>query len=69
MKSDACRVGRTDALVVPAAGAVFVGCWIYWNTDPVVTVGEGGIAVDLRQEGLGSVLRDMMAPRQTEACA
>ena len=34
-----------------------------------VTVGEGGIAVDLRNEGLGSVLRDMMAPRQTEACA
>lgn len=34
-----------------------------------VTVGEDGIAVDLRHEGLGSVLRDMMAPRQTEACA
>jgi site-specific DNA recombinase len=34
-----------------------------------VTVGENGIAVDLLQEGLGSVLRDMMAPRQTEACA
>lgn len=34
-----------------------------------VTVGEDGIAVDLRQEGLGSVLRDMMAPRRTEACA
>lgn len=34
-----------------------------------VTVGENGIAVDLRQEGLGSVLRDMMAPRHTEACA
>ena len=34
-----------------------------------VTIGEKGIAVDLRQEGLGSVLRDMMAPRQTEACA
>jgi hypothetical protein len=34
-----------------------------------VTVGEDGIAVDLRQEGLGSVLRDMMTPRQTEACA
>ena len=34
-----------------------------------VTVGTSGIAVDLRQEGLGSVLRDMMAPRQTEACA
>jgi site-specific DNA recombinase len=34
-----------------------------------VTVGENGIAVDLRQEGLGSVLRDMMAPRQKEACA
>ncbi len=34
-----------------------------------VTVGEDGIAVDLRQEGLGSVLRDMMSPRQTEACA
>ena len=33
-----------------------------------VTVGEGGIAVDLRNEGLGSVLRDMMAPRQQEAC-
>ncbi|ABA05211.1 resolvase [Nitrobacter winogradskyi Nb-255] len=34
-----------------------------------VTVGEDGIAVDLRHEGLGSVLRDMMAPRRTEACA
>ncbi|CUA98898.1 Site-specific DNA recombinase related to the DNA invertase Pin [Pannonibacter indicus] len=34
-----------------------------------VTVGEDGIAVDLRHEGLGSVLRDMMAPRQTEAHA
>lgn len=34
-----------------------------------VTVGEDGIAVDLRHEGLGSVLRDMMAPRQTEAYA
>lgn len=34
-----------------------------------VTVGEDGIAVDLRHQGLGSVLRDMMAPRQTEACA
>ena len=34
-----------------------------------VTVGTNGIAVDLRQEGLGSVLRDMMAPRQKEACA
>ena len=34
-----------------------------------VTVGTSGIAVDLRQEGLGSVLRDMMAPRQKEACA
>lgn len=34
-----------------------------------VTVGENGIAVDLRHEGLGSVLRDMMAPRQTETCA
>lgn len=34
-----------------------------------VTVGEGGIAVDLRHEGLGSVLRDMMENRQTEACA
>jgi DNA invertase Pin-like site-specific DNA recombinase len=34
-----------------------------------VTVGASGIAVDLRQEGLGYVLRDMMAPRQKEACA
>ena len=34
-----------------------------------VTVGESGMAVDLRNEGLGSVLRDMMAPRQTEAAA
>lgn len=34
-----------------------------------VTVGEDGIAVDLRHEGLGSILRDIMAPRQTEACA
>jgi site-specific DNA recombinase len=34
-----------------------------------VTVGTSGIAVDLRQEGLGSVLRDMMAPHQKEACA
>ena len=29
----------------------------------LITVGTSGIAVDLRQEGLGSVLRDMMAPR------
>jgi site-specific DNA recombinase len=34
-----------------------------------VIVGEDGIAVDLRHEGLGSVVREMMAPRQTEACA
>jgi site-specific DNA recombinase len=34
-----------------------------------VTVGPTGIAVDLRHEGLRSVLRDMMTPRQTEACA
>lgn len=34
-----------------------------------VTVGEDGITVDPRHEGLGSVLRDMMAPRQTETCA
>jgi hypothetical protein len=34
-----------------------------------VTVGASGISVDLRQEGLGSVLRDMMAPRQKEAFA
>ena len=34
-----------------------------------VTVGTSGIAVDLRQEGLGSVLRDMMALRQKEECA
>ena len=34
-----------------------------------VTVGEGGIAVDLRHEGLGSVLRDMMTTRQKEVCA
>ncbi|WP_374330186.1 recombinase family protein [Aestuariivirga sp.] len=32
-----------------------------------VTVGTSGIAVDLRHEGLGSVLRDMMALRQKEA--
>jgi hypothetical protein len=34
-----------------------------------VTVGEDGMAVDLRHDGLGSVLRGMMAPRQTEAAA
>ena len=34
-----------------------------------VTVGTSGIAIDLRQEGLGSVLREMMAPCQKEACA
>ncbi|SFX77589.1 Resolvase, N terminal domain [Paracoccus pantotrophus] len=34
-----------------------------------VTVGENGIAVDLRHEGLRSVVRDMMAPRQAEVCA
>jgi DNA invertase Pin-like site-specific DNA recombinase len=32
-----------------------------------VTVGEGGIAVDLRNDGLGSVVRDMIAPRHEEA--
>ena len=31
-----------------------------------VTIGEDGIAVDLRHEGLGSALREMIAPRQTE---
>ncbi len=40
---------------------------IAWLLVERVTVGEGGIAVDLRHEELGSVLRDMMAPRQTEA--
>ena len=34
-----------------------------------VVVGEDGIAVDLRHEGLSSVLREMVAPRQTAACA
>ncbi|EDP61758.1 resolvase [alpha proteobacterium BAL199] len=34
-----------------------------------VIVGEDGIAVDLRHEGLGSVVREMMAPRQTETAA
>jgi site-specific DNA recombinase len=34
-----------------------------------VTVDASGIAVDLRNDGLGSLVRDMMAPRQTEARA
>ncbi|MDP2355074.1 MAG: recombinase family protein, partial [Beijerinckiaceae bacterium] len=32
-----------------------------------VTVDASGIAVDLRNDGLGSVIRDMMAPRREEA--
>ncbi|NJL07884.1 MAG: recombinase family protein [Methylacidiphilales bacterium] len=34
-----------------------------------VTVGESGIAVDLRRAGFGSVVREMIAPRQQEARA
>jgi hypothetical protein len=34
-----------------------------------VSVGESGIAVDLRKDGLGSIVRDMLAPRQQEARA
>ena len=34
-----------------------------------VTVDASGIAVDLRNEGLGSVVRDMIAPRQEEVRA
>ncbi|MDP2355538.1 MAG: recombinase family protein, partial [Beijerinckiaceae bacterium] len=34
-----------------------------------VTVNASGIAVDLRNEGLGSVIRDMIAPRPQEVRA
>ena len=34
-----------------------------------VTVGEGGIAVDLRHEGLGAVMQDLLSARPLEACA
>ena len=33
------------------------------------TVGTNGIAVDLRKEGLGLVLRDMLLPAKEEAFA
>jgi hypothetical protein len=32
-----------------------------------VTVGTGGIAIDLRNDGLGSIIRDMITPRNEEA--
>lgn len=53
-------------------GPIFMGFFGLnwrWKRNRVRTVGASGIAVDLRQEGLGSVLRDMMAPQQKEACA
>ena len=34
-----------------------------------VSVSADGIAVDLRTEGLGSVVREMIAPRTEEAIA
>ena len=34
-----------------------------------VTVDESGIAVDLRNDGLGSIVRDMIIPRHEEARA
>ncbi len=34
-----------------------------------VTVSQQGLTVDLRIEGLGSVIRDMLAPRQLEKAA
>jgi site-specific DNA recombinase len=34
-----------------------------------ITVGTNGIAVDLRKEGLGLVLRDMLLPTKEEAFA
>ncbi len=34
-----------------------------------ITVGTNGIAVDLRKEGLGLVLRDMLLPAKEEAFA
>jgi hypothetical protein len=34
-----------------------------------VTVSQQGLTVDLRTEGLGSVIRDMLAPRQQEKAA
>jgi DNA invertase Pin-like site-specific DNA recombinase len=34
-----------------------------------VTVSQQGLSVDLRTEGLGSVIRDMLAPRQLEQAA
>jgi DNA invertase Pin-like site-specific DNA recombinase len=34
-----------------------------------ITIGTSGIAVDLRNDGLRSVLRDMIAPCKAEACA
>ena len=32
-----------------------------------VTVSQAGLTVDLRTEGLGSLIRDMLAPRQEKA--
>ena len=54
----------SDAALFPAEQARIVHLLV-----GRVTVDASGIAVDLRNEGLGSVLRDMMAPRQTEVCA
>jgi hypothetical protein len=34
-----------------------------------VTVGAGGIAIDLRQDGLTSIIRDMVTPREGKATA
>jgi site-specific DNA recombinase len=34
-----------------------------------ITIDTSGIAVDLRHEGLGSVLRDLITPRHEEARA
>jgi len=33
-----------------------------------VTVGEDGVAVDLRHEGLGAVLQDLLSTRKEETC-
>ena len=54
---------RTDC-VRPAPGAVVL------STARLGIAGaEGGIAVDLRNEGLGLVLRDMLLPAKEEAFA